>query len=358
MLVAVLHNAVGPNAPPEDQDTLVQVEAVSAALRRLGHRAAAVPCTLDLEAMRRELLQMRPDAVFNLVESLSGADALIHLPPAVVETSGLRLTGNDTAAIFSTSHKLLAKERLTAAGLPTPRWITSVDLVVAQKQLPSPACGRGAGGEGIPPVEQPKVFLDDSLINLNTGCGDWIVKGVWEHGSRGLDDDAVLRNLTPAEVQSQLSERSERLGRPCFAEAYIEGREFVVGLLGGPEGAETLPPAEIEFPDFPEGKPRIVGYRAKWSDDCFEYHHTPRRFDFTAEDRQLLDKLRGLARDCWRAFGLGGWARVDFRVDAAGKPWILEVNANPCLSPDAGFAAMLDRASISYDAAIARILAD
>ena len=67
---------------------------------------------------------------------------------------------------------------------------------------------------------------------------------------------------------------------------------------------------------------------------------------------------RRLALECWRLFGLRGWARVDFRVDAAGQPWILEVNANPCLSPDAGFAAALARSSISFDEAIRRILED
>jgi len=129
-------------------------------------------------------------------------------------------------------------------------------------------------------------------------------------------------------------------------------------MLAGPSGPETLPPAEIEFTSFPAGKPRIVGYRAKWREDEFEYHHTPRRFDFPASDGPLLDRIGGLARECWMRFGLRGWARVDFRVDAAGEPWILEINANPCISPDAGFAAALDRASIPYDEAVRRILED
>ncbi|MFH2099767.1 MAG: D-alanine--D-alanine ligase, partial [Pseudomonadota bacterium] len=50
--------------------------------------------------------------------------------------------------------------------------------------------------------------------------------------------------------------------------------------------------------------------------------------------------------------------RVDFRVDPDGNPFILEVNANPCLSPDAGFAAAVDRAGMPFDRAVERILAD
>jgi GNAT superfamily N-acetyltransferase len=100
----------------------------------------------------------------------------------------------------------------------------------------------------------------------------------------------------------------------------------------------------------------MVGYRAKWDPASFEYQHTPRRFDFPPEDTPLLLRLRELCLQCWELFTLGGYARVDFRVDHQGNPWILEVNANPCLSPDAGFAAALGQAGISFDQAIAQIL--
>jgi D-alanine-D-alanine ligase len=120
----------------------------------------------------------------------------------------------------------------------------------------------------------------------------------------------------------------------------------------------VLPPAEILFEGYADQALKIVGYRAKWDSDSYEFHHTPRRFDFPPEDAALLARLRDLALQCWRLFGLNGYARVDFRIDAAGRPWILEINANPCLSPDAGFAAALDAAGISYAAAIDCIIAD
>ena len=90
--------------------------------------------------------------------------------------------------------------------------------------------------------------------------------------------------------------------------------------------------------------------------DSFEYQHTRRRFDLPAADRPLLERLEDLAMRCWHLFGLRGYARVDFRVDAAGDPWVLEVNANPCLAPDAGFAAAAQRAAVPYERAIERIL--
>jgi D-alanine-D-alanine ligase len=120
----------------------------------------------------------------------------------------------------------------------------------------------------------------------------------------------------------------------------------------------VLPPAEIDFEAFPAGKPRIVGYAAKWDEEAMEFAGTPRKFDFPKADAPLLDRLAGLALDCWRLFGLAGYARVDFRVDSRGQPWILEVNANPCLSADAGFAAALCRAEISFVRAVEWIVND
>ena len=65
-----------------------------------------------------------------------------------------------------------------------------------------------------------------------------------------------------------------------------------------------------------------------------------------------------MSRRCWNLFGLRGYARVDFRLDHQGQPWVLEVNANPCLSPNAGFAAALEAAEIPFADALHRIMND
>src|SRR5262249_27534800 len=109
---------------------------------------------------------------------------------------------------------------------------------------------------------------------------------------------------------------------------------------------------------FPSDKPRIVGYAAKWDERAMEYAGTPRKFDFEDADAPLLDWLRTLAVECFRLFDLAGYARVDFRVDSRGQPWILEINANPCLSPDAGFAAALLRADLPFARAVEWIVDD
>jgi D-alanine-D-alanine ligase len=325
--VTVLHNAVSDTPTADERDVLVQVEVVAAALSALGHEVLRLPCSLDLASAKRQLAEQRPGVVFNLVEALDGSDRLVALAPSLLDALGLPYTGSSAEALFLTGSKLLAKERLESAGLPTPAWAV------------------------------PRMRKEDSIPHSKLSP-PYIIKAVWEHASFGLGDEAVVREGDAGAVQDQLRQRGARWGRPCFAEQYVEGREFNLSVLAGPDGPEVLPPAEIDFSAFPAGKPHLVGYRAKWDADSFEYHHTPRCFDFPAGDRPLLGRLEALARACWGLFDLGGYARVDFRVDEQGQPWVLEINANCCLSPDAGFAAAVERARIPFNEAVQRILDD
>jgi D-alanine-D-alanine ligase len=110
------------------------------------------------------------------------------------------------------------------------------------------------------------------------------------------------------------------------------------------------------FRHYPADKAKMVCYRAKWEEASFEYRHTVRSFDLEAADGPLLEELGRLALACWDLFNPRAYARVDFRVDDEGRPWILEVNVNPCLSPDAGFTAAAERAGLSMEAVIRRIV--
>ena len=121
----------------------------------------------------------------------------------------------------------------------------------------------------------------------------------------------------------------------------------------GPAGSRCCRRRRCCSATIPPGKPRIVDYAAKWHAGSFEFCNTVRRFEFDAADRPLLARLEDVAKACWRLFGLRGYARVDFRVDAAGRPWVLEVNVNPCLSPDAGFAAAAARRGLDLPAVCA-----
>lgn len=311
-----MYNDVLPDASEDDKDVLVQRDSVAGALKTLGYTVDYLPVTLNLQNVMEYLNRSKPGIVFNLVESIEAAGRFIYFAPSLLDHLNIPYTGAAGDSLFLTTNKILTKERLMWAGLPTPVWSSKPDIIPEHK----------------PP---------------------YIIKPVWEDASVGLDEQALVYNqnrYTPV-----FNRQREQFGE-SFAEAYIEGREFNLSLLDSASGPKPLPPAEIRFEDYPADKPHLVDYRAKWESDSFEYTHTVRHFDFPASDKPLLDRLQQLAVQCWKLFGLRGYARVDFRVDNDGNPWILEVNANPCISPDSGFVAAATQAGIAFDIVIERIV--
>jgi D-alanine-D-alanine ligase len=179
----------------------------------------------------------------------------------------------------------------------------------------------------------------------------YIAKPVWEDASVGISDESVL-NGDPASVRAFLNNQTNM---PYFFEEFIDGREFNISILGGRNGPEVLPMAEIIFDQYPEGKPKIVGYEAKWDECSFEYHHSNRSFGVEDTDPELASKLKEICLKSWKIFNLKGYARIDFRVDQTDRPWILEINVNPCLSPDAGFFAASQKAGYLFKHVVERI---
>jgi len=332
MRVAILFNAISEQAKTDELDVLVQLEAIAAALGRLGHESVKVPCNLNVQETAGALERFKPDAVFNLVECLEGYGRLIFVVPAVLDAMGVAYTGCPAEALFLTSHKVIAKERIRAAGLPTPDWV-----------------GPWPNGAMTTIVERrARPWRKSSFI----------VKSVWEHASFGMDDDMVIRQADEAMLVRAMEEWAPRLRGECFAEAFVDGREFNISVIATVEGPRVLPIAEIHFIDYPKDKPKIVSYKAKWEEESVEYRCTPRGFEFSSEDKTLLEELGRLSRLSWDLFALRGYARVDFRVDPKGKPYILEINANPCISPDSGFIAAAQQGGLDYDAVIRLILED
>jgi len=223
--------------------------------------------------------------------------------------------------LYITTNKVFAKELMHSANLPTPPWLTQEDIASCQFEIKLPC----------------------------------IIKPVCDDASIGIDENSIVYNFQ--QLRETLKNRSARFGE-CFAEAFIPGREFNLSILANSDGPEVLPAAEIRFVDFPESKPRIVGYQAKWDENSFEYQNTVRSFEFDIRDQVLLDRLSELALRCWNVFKLRGYARVDFRVDAQNNIWILEINVNPCISPDSGFIAATRQANLTFEQVVARILAD
>jgi D-alanine-D-alanine ligase len=323
--IAIIHGRVDDDSSPDEQDVLVQVSTVRSALRALGHDTLDVPVTLDLAEAAKALRAAGSSVAFNLAETIDGRGSLIHLAPTLLDSLGIAYTGAPCEAILLTSHKLLGKKILRGAGIDTPPWMPASRALDAAPDFSPP----------------------------------WIVKSVWEHASVGLEDCSVVSAREALADEIGRRTRRERMEH-LFVEQWVEGREFNLALLGGTGDGEpeNLPPAEIRFVGYPEGKPRMVGYKAKWDEGSYEFDHTPRTFDFPAGDSGLVRSLVAASRACWNAFDLRGYARVDFRVDSSGRPWVLEVNTNPCLSPDAGFMAAAGRAGLAITDVVRRIVAD
>lgn len=304
MKVLVLHDPVPAGAPPELADVLDQVQLVATALEALGHQVQVTPFTHDPS----EVLGAAADVVVNLVESVDGDNARMHLGAAFLETLGLPFTGAGATTLAVSTHKLMAKRLLAAQGLRVPEdW--------------------PAGG--------PR----------------YIVKPTSEDASVGIDDGAVVPHDA---VAAALAERSARFG-PCHAETYVHGREVNVSILETLDGPRVLPIAEITFdPDAFLGRPRLVSYDAKWVPDSADWRGTHRRFDVGDMDTESVSRA---ALAAWSALRLRGYGRVDMRVDEQGRPVIVEVNANPCLAADAGFMVSAAQAGLSPVDVVGALLA-
>ena len=310
MRILILHSDVPPDAPPDEQDTLKQAAAIEAALKRRGHDPVCGAFVPDESAMDALVARENSDVVFNLVETVWGRCLHAPLAPAILAGIGVPFTGAEAAPMAACGDKVLTKRMLEAAHLPTPAW-----------------------------SEAPNWRGIDS--------GRWIVKSVSEDASLGLDDSAVVTGKKAVVARAQ--ECAARYGGRWFAERYIHGREFNVAVIEKDGEPLVLPIGEIVFERWEAGKPRIVGYAAKWQEATTEYRDTVRRYGWGEHELGLKETLEQVTRACWTLFGLTGYARVDFRVDPQGRPFILEVNPNPCLEPDAGLPAACAQAGLAYD---------
>ena len=314
MRVAVVYNEPV-KGTPDSEDVRDEVDLVISSLQDLGHDYKLFPVEsyngrysifesvfFFLVALKEYL----PDVVFNLVEGTM-EDAIYQTYfPLIFQSDNYPFTGSDHEALLATTDKSLSKWIMGNSHIQTPPY---------------------------------DVYRGGQL--LLTVPGPWIVKPAAEDASIGIGDASVFKS--ESRLLSALPGMYEQLRmQPLIIEQYIDGREFNVSLLEtGDGGVEVLPVAEIIFNAWPAGKPRIVGYDAKWKPESFECKNTIRKFN---PDDAPLSLLMETALKCWKVFRLRGYARVDIRLGTDGKVYVLEANANPCISPDSGFIASLREA--------------
>lgn len=307
-LIAIAYGEIPPNSDPDEANMLALCENVVAALQQRGYQTALLEVKLNLRETAHAILKLKPDIIFNLVDTIDGHSALGHFAPQLFEHLKIPYTGGSAQAIYLTTDKELTKNWLTLRSVDCPRtW------------------------------------------NASMTTDRFMVKSITEDGSVGIGAENCL---DANKVGALIAEKQSKHGGVWFAEEYIDGREFNVSILDG----RVLPIAEIVFKNYPKDKPKIIDYASKWMPNSFEYNNTERSFEFPTSDAALLKTLEIISLQCWDIFNLSGYVRVDFRVDESGKPYVLEVNVNPCLDRDAGFAAAAARAGIDYETLLDTIL--
>ncbi|WP_394833149.1 D-alanine--D-alanine ligase [Pendulispora rubella] len=316
--VAVVHNTDYEEASPDGDpgyaaraDVQVVARIVADQLADARHESHLVAVDGDLVTLRERLLQIEPDCVFNLCESLAGDARLESAVPLVVETLGIPCTGSPPEALSRALYKDRVKASLQRAGVPTP-----------------PGCVLTRADE---PCDLPFPA---------------IVKPVHEDGSVGITQRSVVRDETG--LRATVGETLERHRQPVLVEQYIAGRELNVAMLGFP-AARVLPLCEIDFSALPEGAERIVSYDAKWKTGSPEDRgtqpvHNPEL------PAGVAARVRRVAVDAFRALGLRDYGRVDIRLAPSGVPYVVDVNPNCDLSPNAGMARAAAAVGIDYPA--------
>lgn len=318
MRVLVLHTDVSPDAPPDDQDTLWSAEAVHEAIRERGHDASRAPFVPELGKLDALLREHRPDIVFNLVECVFGLGELAPVAPTLLEKLRMPYTGNHAGTLAVTSDKPLAKKLMRKCGLPTADWCEPPDW------------------QGL------------------TDGRKYIVKSATEDCSLGLDDGAVVIGANAVRAREEYAKAT--YGGRWFAEAFIDGREFNISVIEKDGKPQVLPIPEMQFLNWTEGRPKIVGYAAKWDEESPDLVNTERAFGIDQKEPALAKKMRDLAAKSWTQFGMHGFGRVDLRLDESGTPFVLELNPNSCIEPGAGLAAAASAAGLSYSDLIMQVI--
>jgi D-alanine-D-alanine ligase len=297
-----------------EQGVLACAEAVVAALAERCE-VRSVPIHADVEVA---LADHSPSEwiIFNLGEGIEGRLFEEARIAWALEAMGYRMTGSRGSALARSIHKGHAKQLFERAGVPTPAW---------------------------------RVFRNASETEDSLGF-PVIVKPVAEDGSLGIGLGAVAQD--PAGLRERVDYVATHYRQAALVERFIAGREFNVSLWG--ERPDPLPLAEIDFHDFADPLERIVSFEAKWDSSSFAFHHTPVLCPAPVSS-QLSRRIREAAVGAWQAIGCEGYARVDMRVDEQEQPFVVEVNCNPDLSPDAGFYQAARGAGFSYADMIWRI---
>jgi D-alanine-D-alanine ligase len=324
-VVALVHRHL---IPPETIEAGTDIESapwrtehdVITTLKGMGHEVAVLAVHDDLGEIRRLVEEFKPQIAFNLLE---GFDDIVVFDQNVVshlELLKLSYTGCNPRGLLLARDKSLSKKLLAYHRIPVPE--SEVYRI-----------GR--------PIRRPKRLVYPL-----------IVKSLTQEASIGISQASVVE--TDEKFKERVLFVHESIGTTAIAEQYIEGRELYVGILGN-QALQAMPVWEMYFNNMPEGSKRIATDRVKWSVKYQKKHGID-----SGPVRELPENqtqaIQHLCKRAYRALEMSGYGRIDLRLDDAGKVWVLEANPNPQIAKGEDFAASAEKAGLSYETVLQRII--
>lgn len=315
--------------PPDDLNGVSEKQAyewkteydVITTLRKNGHEVRALGVLDEMAPIRDTVVEYKPDIVFNLLEEFRGESLYAQNVVGLLELLRVPYTGCNPRGMMLARGKDLSKKLLKYHRVPVPQFAV---FPIGRK------------------VKRPST-LKFPLI----------VKSVNEDASLGISQASVVEN------DEKLVERvrfvHERIGTAAIAEEYIDGREIYVGALGN-DRIQVMPIWEVEFAKLASGAYPIATEQAKHNPD---YQERRGVLQGPAEDltQAVEAKIRSLVKRICHTLELDGYARVDFRLTAAGVPYFIEANPNPEIAHTEEYAQAALHAGIEYGELLDRILA-
>ncbi len=322
-ILALVHKHL---VPPADTTNVDVINAewkmefdVTSTLELLGHEVKIVGIHDDLGLIRASAEEFKPQIVFNLLENFADVTTFDQNVVSYLELVRLPYTGCNPRGLTLARDKSLSKKLLAYHRIPVPEFI-----VVARGRRP----------------KLPKRL-----------CYPLIVKSLVYEASAGISQASVVEN--DAQLLRRIEFVHETYGT-AIVERFIDGRELYVGVMGN-DRLTVFPVWEMSFANMPDNARRIATERVKWSTTYQQRHGI--QTDQAELPADQAQRIQHLAKRVYRALDISGYARVDLRLDGDGRPFVIEANPNPQLAYGEDFAESAERAGLSYEQLLERIIA-
>jgi len=292
---------------------------VVATLRENGHQIQLGPIHKHPRELIELVEQVEPDLVWNFVESFRGHRYFESNIVGILELLGVPYTGCGHRALMLCQDKALSKEILKHHKVHVPRFVVSR-------------------------LGQPLRRIAASLLPA-------LVKPLAEEGSVGISRDSFAE--TDAQALRRIEFLHEHFQQDVIVEQYIEGRELYVGVLGD-QRLTVLPPRELRFAKVPDSEPKYASFKAKWDE---EYRERWGIYNTFADDlgEPVRNEVCAVAKRAFRVLQMRGYGRIDIRLTAEDKVFVVEANPNPEIAMYEDFAEAARKAGISYNDLIEQI---